>query len=104
MDRAEITHLVNKAIARLVKNEPQLLALNVTERALSHHFAPYLGEMMPEGFNVDCEYNRHFDDPKRLNLKRRQTKDREIRATTVCSQTSSFINETRTQTIYLCLR
>lgn len=83
MDRNEITKLVNKAIDLLVENEPQLLDLNVTERALSHHLARYLGELVPKCFNVDCEYNRHFDDPKRLNLKRRQAKDREIRATTV---------------------
>ncbi|MFZ1746286.1 MAG: hypothetical protein WAU17_10220, partial [Nitrospirales bacterium] len=83
MNRETIDNLVNKAIDLLVDNEPQLLDLNVTERALSHHLARYLGELVPEGFNVDCEYNRHFDDPKRLNLKRRQAKDREIRATTV---------------------
>jgi hypothetical protein len=83
MDRNEITKLVNQAIDLLIENEPQLLDLNVTERALSHHLARYLGELVPEGFNVDCEYNRHFDDPKRLDLKPRQAKDREIRATTV---------------------
>jgi hypothetical protein len=83
MNRETIEILVNKAIELLVENEPQLLELNVTERALSHHLARYLGELVPEDFNVDCEYNRHFDYPKRLNLKRRQAKDREIRATTV---------------------
>lgn len=83
MDRNKITKLVNKAIDLLVENGSQLLDLNVTEPALSHHLARYLGELVPKCFNVDCEYNRHFDDPKRLNLKRRQAKDREIRATTV---------------------
>lgn len=83
MNRETIDNLVNKAIDTLVDNEPQLLDLNVTKRALSHHLARYLGELVPEGFNVDCAYNRHFDDPKRLNLKRRQAKDRELRATTV---------------------
>ena len=83
MNRETIEKLVNKAIALLVENEPQLLDLNVTERALSHHLARYLGELVPEGFNVDCEYNRHSDVPKRLNLPSRQAEDREIRATTV---------------------
>ena len=32
---------------------------------------------------VDCEYNRHFSDPKRLNLPPRDAFDRDIRATTV---------------------
>jgi hypothetical protein len=84
MNREAIdNNLVNKAINLLIENEPQLLDLNVTERALSHHLARYLGEMVTEGFNVDYEYNRHVDDPKRLNLKRRQAENCEIRATTV---------------------
>lgn len=83
MNHEAIDNLVNRAIDLLVKNEPQLLELNVTERALSHHLARYLGELVPEGFNVDCEYNRHSDVPKRLNLPSRQAEDREIRATTV---------------------
>lgn len=83
MDRNEIASLVDQAIDRLINNEPQLLDLNVTERALSHHLARYLGALVPEDYNVDCEYNRHFNDPKRLNLKPRKAKDREIRATTV---------------------
>jgi hypothetical protein len=83
MNRETIDNLVNKAIDLLVENEPQLLDLNATERALSHHLARYLGELVPEGFNVDCEYNRNSDLPKRLNLSPRQANDREIRATTV---------------------
>jgi len=78
MNRETIEIPVNKAIDLLVENEPQLLDLNGTERALSHHRARYLGGLLPKYFNVDCEYNRHFDDPKQLNLKRRQAKDGEI--------------------------
>jgi len=83
MNRETIENLVNNAIDLLVENEPQLLELNVTERALSHHLARYLGELVPKDFNVDCEYNRHSEIPKRLNLSPRQAHDREIRATTV---------------------
>jgi len=72
MNRETIEKLSNKAIALLVENEPQLLDLNVTEHALSHHPARYLGELVPEGFNVDCKYNRHSDVPKRLKLPSRQ--------------------------------
>jgi hypothetical protein len=32
---------------------------------------------------VDVEYNRHIDDPKRLQLPRRDALDDEVRATTV---------------------
>jgi len=83
MNRETIDNLVHKAIDLLVENEPQLLDLNVTERALSHHLARYLGELFPKSYNVDCEYNRQFKDPKRLKLKPRKAKDNEIRATTV---------------------
>jgi hypothetical protein len=83
MNRETIDKLVHKAIDFLVKYEPQLLDLNVTERALSHHLARYLGELFPKGYNVDCEYNRQFKDPKRLKLKPPKAKDNEIRATTV---------------------
>ena len=60
-----------------------MLALDVSERALSHHLACYLSQCFPEGFDVDVEYNRHLAEPKRLNLPPRRALDRELRATTV---------------------
>src|SRR5882762_9967160 len=83
MTREEASTLVNYAIDQLVAHEPILLELNVTERALSHHLACYMAARVPAPLSVDCEYNRHFDDPKRLNLPHRNSLDREIRATTV---------------------
>ncbi len=78
-----MTALVNGAVARLIDEQPELLALDVTERALSHHLALYLSQYVPAGFHVDVEYNRHFADPKRLELPPRAALDRELRATTV---------------------
>ena len=83
VDRAEITELVESAVSRLMKEQPELLDLDVTERALSHHLALYLAQSMPPSFDVDVEYNRHSADPKRLRLPRRKALDRELRATTV---------------------
>lgn len=83
MNRAEISALVERAIDRLIEQEPQLLDLDVTERALSHHLARYMSELVPDTLKVDVEYNRHFGDPKRLNLPPRDALDRETRATTV---------------------
>ena len=83
MTRRQIAKLIESAIDRLVKREPQLLDLDVAERALSHHLARYIAELVPPEFDVDCEYNRHLQHPKRLNLPRRRALDREIRATTV---------------------
>jgi hypothetical protein len=83
MTRAEADALVQAAIDSLVAREPELVDLDVTERTLSHHLARYMSELVESPLSVDCEYNRHFGDPKRLNLPPRKALDREIRATTV---------------------
>lgn len=83
MTRDEAIALVNAAIDSVMARESALLDLGVTERALSHQLARYLSEMVQSPLSVDCEYNRHFADPKRLNLPHRDAMDREIRATTV---------------------
>lgn len=83
MTKEDADNLINYAIDRLVENDQALLDLRVTERALAHCLANYMGLWIHEPLSVDCEYNRHFDDPKRLNLPRRRALDREIRATTV---------------------
>jgi hypothetical protein len=85
MTRVEATNLVNSAIDALVQNDAALLDLGVTERSLSYRLAHYmaLSAIIQPPLTVDCEYNRHFGDPKRLNLPPRQALDREIRATTV---------------------
>lgn len=85
MNQEEANVFVNAAIDRLVQNDSALLDLDVTERALSHKLAHYmaLSATIQPPLVVDCEYNRHFGDPKRLNLPLRKSKDRELRATTV---------------------
>jgi hypothetical protein len=83
MTREQATELVNRAIDALVENDPELLDLDVTERALAHQLATYIARDVPKPLSVDCEYNRHFGDPKRLQLPKRDALDREVRATTV---------------------
>lgn len=83
MDRHTVTQLVERAVASLVEKEPELLDLDVSERALAHRLACYISELVPSGLSVDVEYNRHRADPKRLDLPRRDALDRELRATTV---------------------
>jgi hypothetical protein len=81
--RDEASALVDRAIAAVVANEPELLDLDVSERALAHQLARYMACEVPSPLSVDCEYNRHLADPKRLNLPPRKALDRELRATTV---------------------
>ena len=83
MTRDDATTLVDRAIDRLLAQDAALLDLNVTERALAHQLAHYMAESVIAPLCVDCEYNRHLGDPKRLNLPPRRALDREIRATTV---------------------
>ena len=85
MTRDEAAVLVDTAIDQLLLHDLPLLDLDVTERALSYKLAHYisLSDAIRPPLTVDCEYNRHYGDPKRLNLPSRQAIDREIRATTV---------------------
>ncbi|AWH31466.1 hypothetical protein [Stenotrophomonas sp. SAU14A_NAIMI4_8] len=85
MTREQAAALVNSAIDQLVQNDSALLDLRVTERSLSYRLAHYmaLSEAIRPPLTVDCEYNRHFGDPKRLKLPPRNALDRGIRAATV---------------------
>jgi hypothetical protein len=85
MTRDEAAALIDTAIDRLLLHDLPLLDLDVTERALSYKLAHYiaLSEAIRPPLSVDCEYNRHFGDPKRLKLPPRKAIDREVRATTV---------------------
>jgi hypothetical protein len=83
VDRAEISAVIERALDALITEQPALLDLDVTERALSHHLALYISRLVPAEYDVDVEYNRHGGDPKRLDLPPRNALDRELRATTV---------------------
>jgi hypothetical protein len=85
MDRVQAAEIVSAAVDRIVAEQPELLDLDVSERALSHHLAIYIAALVPRdlALHVDAEYNRHGADPKRLRLPRRNALDREVRATTV---------------------
>ena len=85
MTRTEASDIVNAAIDQLIKHDFALLALDVTERSLSHRLAHHmaLSKVIHPPITVDCEYNRHFGNPKRLDLPPRTALDREVRATTV---------------------
>jgi hypothetical protein len=83
MNRQEVSAIVERALDLLVAEQITLLDLDVTERALSHYFAIYIMGQVDASYNVDVEYNRHHDDPKRLNLTPRTASDCELQATTV---------------------
>ncbi len=85
MTRAEASRIVETAIDRLIAEQPELLDLDVSERALSHQLAVYIARLVPAELRLqtDCEYNRHGAEAKRLDLRHRDASDSELRATTV---------------------
>lgn len=61
---------VREATNRFVEHDPDLLGLNAHEQAMSHRIGLYLEELFSseERLKVDCEYNKHLDGPKKINL------------------------------------
>ena len=80
--REEADSIVRDCVALLAQDQPELLDLDVSERALSHQLAIYLRERFSQTLAVDCEYNRHQAEPKRLMLPSRTALDYELSATT----------------------
>ncbi len=56
----------SKALKELFDKDLYLFENGVSERAISHKFAGYLQKEFGKDLHVDCEYNRHFEYPKRL--------------------------------------
>ena len=57
---------VEVALRRLRKQDLFLIQANTNERTISHKLAEYLQQEFPDR-NVDCEYNRHGTDIKKID-------------------------------------
>jgi hypothetical protein len=57
---------LNRAIGRFIARERSLIVHDPSERSLTHRLAIYVEEQFPS-WNVDCEYNRIGDVPKRVS-------------------------------------
>lgn len=82
MTQDDIEVVVTKALEMLVRNDQHLLHYDVNERSISHRLACHLEPFFSD-WDVDCEYNRNHDDPKRLNIESRHTSDNDLEAITV---------------------
>jgi hypothetical protein len=73
MTREEIAALVNDAVDRLLQHDQQLLDLKACERALHFKIAYYMAQspLIRLPLTLDCEYNRHIGNEKRLQLPNR---------------------------------
>lgn len=53
------------ALNRLLQEDAHLLRVDANERSISHRFGMYLQAELPK-HDIDCEYNRDADVPKRI--------------------------------------
>jgi hypothetical protein len=67
MDFIIVEQKVNNALNKLKEHDSILLKINVNERSISHKLAEYLQSEF-SSFHVDCEYNRHLDLTKTLDV------------------------------------
>jgi hypothetical protein len=80
--KALIERALYASLDQLIRSDSEILINDLNERSITHRLANYLEPHFP-GWNVDCEYNRNHDDPKRLEIKRRNIKSDDTHATTV---------------------
>ena len=67
MNEAEIKKLIEASLKEFFENEQDLIDVDANERSISHKIAEYIQEKFSK-WNVDCEYNRDMEDPKRLGI------------------------------------
>jgi hypothetical protein len=78
LTRDEASGIISNSIQKVLADDFELLELGVTERALTHRLALYMEENVQRPLVVDCEYNRHFRYPKRVQLMRGASHDGRI--------------------------
>ncbi|WP_298337235.1 hypothetical protein [Ferrimicrobium sp.] len=73
-EREEVQRRLFSAYKTFLKRDRVLLELDVNERSLTHKLAEYLQAEFTD-WDVDCEYNRNGDIPKRLQVQTTVTDD-----------------------------
>lgn len=77
-----IEKALNDALSTLLERDADILRADINERSISHRLAGYLEPFFSD-WSVDCEYNRNHDDPKRLEIPRRNVCTDDTQARTV---------------------
>jgi len=70
------------AICRLYCHDQDLLDVEVNERTITHKLAEYLQDEFPE-WHVDCEYNRWYEQVKKLRIREWHSSPDDTEARTV---------------------
>lgn len=66
MQTAEVEAITKSAIQMLIARDGALLEIDVNERSITHRLAIYIENLFPDEWDVDCEYNRLFDETKKI--------------------------------------
>jgi len=60
---------VIQAVKLFVENDSELVEKAAHEQSISHRIGVYLESFFEsEKLNIDCEYNKHLDEPKKIDL------------------------------------
>ena len=65
--QAEIDYRLSRALSQFCSVDQYLIERDVSERGVCHHLARHLERVFPH-WDVDCEFNRHIDEIKRLTI------------------------------------
>lgn len=82
LSEAEIIKKVKNALVAFFQSDGSLLNVNANERSISHKLAEHLQNQF-QNLHVDCEYNRHGNDIKRLKYIRNSS----VRANSLTAKT-----------------
>jgi hypothetical protein len=66
MEKTELESKLKIALAVFLNQHSDLLKIDVSERSIAHKFAECL-KIFFHRFDIDCEYNRHIGQEKRLD-------------------------------------
>lgn len=71
MLKNDLKSIINECLEVIIKNDIYLLNHDVHEQSFSAVLVGYLKEKIPKsidgGWDIDVEYNRNLDDPKKLS-------------------------------------
>lgn len=79
MSEDEVRRALVESLNDLLEHDSYLLVYDVNERSISHKLAEYLHAKCGD-LDVDCEYNRNMDEPKRVDALVRELPEQELAA------------------------
>ncbi|MCW3132414.1 MAG: hypothetical protein N2V73_06840 [Candidatus Methanospirare jalkutatii] len=84
MDKKSIKTLIEEALKELIRRDKDLIHRKVREECINHRLACYLEQFLSEykcriKYSVDLEYNKNYNDPKRIQIDDKNKNTKAIR-------------------------